>query len=157
MESGWDDRTLAEKKAKIGARWSAMRSYLSEEHDKYNDVPFRRDKELEELMLKNDIPPCQAKHFAHIFTHDPLVLYEGRIRMDERLDQTLFENINSSVWQALRFKPPVLGSECFWRVEFRPMSVQPTEFENAAFALFVIVLSRAILKYVNIYISLGRR
>ena len=154
MESGFN---LAVEKASVSPRWCTVRSYLSEQHDTFNDVEFSRDNELEELMLKNDIPPCLAKHFAHIFNHDPLVLYENRIYVDDELDQTLFENINTSVWQALRFKPPVLGSECFWRVEFRPMSVQPTEFENAAFALFVIVLSRAILKYVNIYISLGRR
>lgn len=148
-ETGWDDRNF--KHDGFRGQWSAVRSYLSEKNNSFNDVDFRRNIALENLMLENNIPPCQARHFAHIFTADPLVLYEDRVYMDDEVDQTLFENINSCVWESLRFKPPVLGSQCFWRVEFRPMSVQPTEFENAAFALFIVVLSRAILKFCNFY------
>lgn len=42
-----------------------------------------------------------------------------------------------------------------WRVEFRPMEVQITDFENAAFSSFITLLSRAILKFKpNLYIPL---
>ena len=34
-------------------------------------------------------------------------------------------------------------------IYFRSMSVQPTDFENAAFSVFVVLLSRAIVKLVS--------
>lgn len=45
----------------------------------------------------------------------------------------------------MRFKPPPPNSDIGWRVEFRPMEVQLTDFENAAFATFVVLLTRTIL------------
>lgn len=45
----------------------------------------------------------------------------------------------------MRFKPPPPNSNIGWRVEFRPMEVQLTDFENAAFATFIVLLSRTIL------------
>lgn len=38
----------------------------------------------------------------------------------------------------MRFKsPPSHDSEIGWRVEFRPLDIQLTDFENAAFTVFV--------------------
>lgn len=34
-----------------------------------------------------------------------------------------------------------------WRVEFRPTEVQLTDFENAAYACFVLLLTRVILSF----------
>jgi len=48
----------------------------------------------------------------------------------------------------MRFKPPSVHEECFWRVEFRTMDVQPSSFETASFSLFVVILSRAIVRSV---------
>ncbi|RWS20932.1 hypothetical protein B4U80_00417 [Leptotrombidium deliense] len=47
----------------------------------------------------------------------------------------------------MRFKPPPLNSYIGWRVEFRPMDVQFTDFENAAFVVFIVLLTRVILTY----------
>ena len=55
----------------------------------------------------------------------------------------------------MRFKPPPPNSTVGWRVEFRPMEVQMTDFENAAFAIFLALLSRAILKFnINFYLPI---
>jgi glutamate--cysteine ligase catalytic subunit len=44
-----------------------------------------------------------------------------------------------------------------WRVEFRSMEVQFTDFENAAFSIFIILLSRAILTFgLNFYIPISK-
>jgi glutamate--cysteine ligase catalytic subunit len=44
-----------------------------------------------------------------------------------------------------------------WRVEFRSMEVQMTDFENAAFSIFIVLLSRAILTFgLNFYIPLSK-
>lgn len=58
-----------------------------------------------------------------------------------------FESILSCAWDSFRFKPPpsaharTLG----WRVEFRPMEVQLTDFENAAMCCFLVLLTRVLL------------
>jgi glutamate--cysteine ligase catalytic subunit len=44
-----------------------------------------------------------------------------------------------------------------WRVEFRSMEVQMTDFENAAFSIFMVLLSRAILTFgLNFYIPISK-
>ena len=43
-----------------------------------------------------------------------------------------------------------------WRIEFRPYEIQLTDFENAAYAIFVVLLARAILAMGdNFYIPLS--
>lgn len=36
----------------------------------------------------------------------------------------LLQNIQSTNWQTMRFKPPPPNSDIGWRVEFRPMEVR---------------------------------
>lgn len=67
------------------------------------------------------------------------------------------QNIQSTNWQSMRFKPPPPNSTIGWRVEFRPLEVQLTEFENAAFVVFVVLLTRAILSFkLNFYIPISK-
>lgn len=47
----------------------------------------------------------------------------------------------------MRFKPPPPKSTIGWRVEFRPCEVQITDFENAAYVCFIVLLTRVILSY----------
>lgn len=57
----------------------------------------------------------------------------------------------------MRFKPPPPNSSIGWRVEFRSMEVQITDFENAAFSVFMVLLSRAILSFgLNFYIPMSK-
>lgn len=114
-----------------------------------------------------------ARHFAHLFIRDPLVIFSETIDQDDTVMSDHFEvriplcssctmahflkNIQSTNWQTLRFKPPPPGSKMGWRVEFRSMEVQMTDFENAAFSIFVVLLSRAILTFgLNFYIPLSK-
>ena len=69
----------------------------------------------------------------------------------------LVQNIQSTNWQTVRFKPPPANSSIGWRVEFRSMEVQVTDFENAAFAVFIVLLSRAIMEYqLNLYMPISK-
>jgi glutamate--cysteine ligase catalytic subunit len=44
-----------------------------------------------------------------------------------------------------------------WRVEFRSMEVQVTDFENAAFSVFLVLLTRAILAFnLNLYMPISK-
>lgn len=48
-----------------------------------------------------------------------------------------FENLQSTNWNSLRFKsPPSVDSDIGWRVEFRPLDIQLTDYENAALTVF---------------------
>lgn len=96
-----------------------------------------------------------ATHFAHLFIRDPIVIFKEDL---EQLDMTKtdhFENIQSTNWQHMRFKPPPADNSIGWRVEFRPMEIQVTDFENAAFTVFMVLITRVILSFdLNFYIPI---
>ena len=51
-----------------------------------------------------------------------------------------------TIWPSMRFKPPPPNEpEIGWRVEFRTMEVQLTDFENAAYVVFIVLLTKTIL------------
>jgi glutamate--cysteine ligase catalytic subunit len=64
--------------------------------------------------------------------------------------------------QTVRWKPPPPRNSpndphIGWRTEFRSMELQLTDFENAAFTAFVVLLTRVILTFdLNLYIPLSR-
>jgi hypothetical protein len=56
----------------------------------------------------------------------------------------------------MRFKPPPATVNMGWRVEFRSMEVQLSDYENAAFSIFIMLLTRSILHFdLNFYIPLS--
>ena len=98
-----------------------------------------------------------ATHFAHLFIRDPIVIFSEDLEGLDLSKADHFENIQSTNWQHMRFKPPPAGSDIGWRVEFRPMEIQITDFENAAFSVFMVLITRAILSFgLNFYIPITR-
>lgn len=96
-----------------------------------------------------------ATHFAHLFIRDPIVIFEEDLEELDMAKTDHFENIQSTNWQHMRFKPPPADNSIGWRVEFRPMEIQVTDFENAAFAVFIVLVTRAILSFdLNFYIPI---
>jgi glutamate--cysteine ligase catalytic subunit len=108
-----------------------------------------------------------SRHFAHLFIQDPLVVYRGKIKIDDTTHSDHFENIQSTNWQSVRFKvgknflfvflkknlfffhlqPPPPHSNIGWRVEFRSMELQFHDFENAAYVIFVNLLTRVLMQF----------
>uniref|UniRef100_A0A671EZE1 Glutamate--cysteine ligase n=1 Tax=Rhinolophus ferrumequinum TaxID=59479 RepID=A0A671EZE1_RHIFE len=129
------------------SRYDSIDSYLSECGEKYNDIELTIDKEIYEQLLQEGIDHLLAQHVAHLFIRDPLTLFEEKIHLDDANESDHFENIQSTNWQTMRFKPPPPNSDIGWRVEFRPMEVQLTDFENSAYVVFVVLLTRVILSY----------
>ncbi|XP_041043314.1 glutamate--cysteine ligase catalytic subunit isoform X2 [Carcharodon carcharias] len=151
-----DDRTREERgleprkhsKYRISkSRYDSIDSYLSKCGEKYNDLELTVDDEIYKQLREGGIDHLLAQHIAHLFIRDPLTLYAERIHMDDANESDHFENIQSTNWQTMRFKPPPPNSEIGWRVEFRPMEVQLTDFENSAYVVFVVLLTRVILSY----------
>lgn len=134
------------------SRYDSINSYLSPHAAKYNDIKLVKDESIYKSLLENGVDSLLAQHVAHLFIRDPLVLFKEKLDLDEEFDVDNFENIQSMNWQTMRFKPPPIKlnknelneSEIGWRVEFRPMELQFTDFENTAFCAFVILLTRAI-------------
>ncbi|CAI5756532.1 unnamed protein product [Candida verbasci] len=156
------------------SRYDSIDNYLSDFKydtnyfkDEYNDLNAPINKKVYDRLSK-EFPQYFDKylsnHFAHLFIRDPLVIYSERINQDNELSNDHFENIQSTNWQTLRFKPPGLyrqeeniSFKPGWRVEFRPMEVQLTDFENAAYSNFISLLSKAILKFKpNFYIPISK-
>lgn len=120
-----------------------------------NDMPF--DPEIKAKMIQEGVDPLLATHFAHLFIRDPIVIFEESIVQDDAASTDHFENIQSTNWQTVRFKPPPPGSSIGWRVEFRSMEVQLTDYENAAHAIFIVLLTRAIMSLgLNFYIPISK-
>jgi len=71
----------------------------------------------------------------------------NKLKEDGRDDSLAFFNgLQYLTRNNIKLKAPVPDQpELGWRVEFRPMDIQLTDFENAAYVCFVMLLSRAIL------------
>ena len=131
--------------------------------NKYNDLAVPIDEEYYLMLRSKGVDPALAQHVAHLFIRDPLVVFEGSVEeVDDATQTEHFESIQSTNWQSVRWKPPPPrltpnDPHIGWRVEFRTMEVQLTDFENAAFTVFVVLLTRAILAFdLNLYLPLSR-
>jgi glutamate--cysteine ligase catalytic subunit len=162
-----DDRTPAERGEVPNAkqqyitksRYDSISTYISPFptlRNEYNDLDIRTDAKTFETLVAAGMDTILARHFAHLFIRDPLVIYADRIELDDEKYSDHFENIQSTNWQTVRFKPPPPGSSIGWRVEFRPMEVQLSDFENAAFVTFAALLTRVISSFeLNLYLPLS--
>lgn len=114
---------------------------------RYNDVPLVYDKDNYQRLRDGGIDHLLAQHVAHLFIRDTVSMFSEKVHQNDKEDTDHFENIQSTNWQTMRFKPPPPNSSIGWRVEFRPCEIQITDFENAAIVCFVVLLTRVILSY----------
>ena len=123
----------------------------------YLDPHLIVDKDIRNRLLEGGMDNLLATHFAHLFIRDPIVIFSESLKTLDLESADHFENIQSTNWQHMRFKPPPPGSnDTGWRVEFRPMEIQLTDFENAAFAIFIVLITRVILSFdLNFYIPIS--
>ncbi|CAG2113465.1 unnamed protein product, partial [Medioppia subpectinata] len=146
ISNGVDDRTreeLGEKPLKNEkfrihkSRYAPINTYLCECNAKYNDNPIVYNTEFYNEMISAGVTPSLAQHMAYVFIRDPTITYREKLDQNDSTETDHFENIQSTNWQTMRFKPPPLNQQSIgWRVEFRPMEIQMTDFENAAFSVF---------------------
>ncbi|BGO99552.1 glutamate--cysteine ligase [Rhodotorula toruloides] len=124
---------------------------------KYNDNNMPIDPKIRDHLIKRGVDPLLATHFAHLFIWDPIVIFEETMCQDNAKSSDHFESIQSTNWRTVRFKLPPPGSPIGWRVEFRSMEVQLTNYENAAFSVFIVLLTRAIMMLgLNFYLPISK-
>nr|AFP33287.1 gamma-glutamylcysteine synthetase [Dugesia japonica] len=149
-----DDRTdeelgikeLKEQQFRIyKSRYDSVDAYLSPDGEEFIDEDVVIDEGFYQTLREHDIDHLLAQHIAHLFIRDPISLFRESIKINNEIETDHFENIQSTNWQSMRFKLPPPNSPIGWRVEFRPMDLQITDFENAAYVTFVVLVTRVIL------------
>ncbi|XP_042213993.1 glutamate--cysteine ligase catalytic subunit-like isoform X1 [Homarus americanus] len=139
------------------SRYDSVDCYLSECGARYNDIPLVYDKDIQQKLVGSKVDEYMAQHISHLFIRDSISLFSERIHQDDAREMDHFENIQSTNWQTMRFKLPPVNSNIGWRVEFRPCEVQLTDFENAAFGVFIVLLTRALLTFkLNMLIPISK-
>jgi len=162
-----DDRTPGElgEKPLENDRWRIPKSryasnstYISTDprlRPEYLDPNLVIDQNIKQQLLDGGMDDRLATHFAHLFIRDPIVIFNEDLEELDLNKTDHFENIQSTNWQHMRFKPPPADNSIGWRVEFRPMEIQITDFENAAFTVFLVLMTRTILSFgLNFYIPI---
>ncbi|GAA6014286.1 hypothetical protein JCM8202_005224 [Rhodotorula sphaerocarpa] len=142
------------------SRYDSVDCYIADSpsnRPEYNDNDMPIDPKIRDHLVERGMDKTLATHFAHLFIRDPIVIFEETLCQDDEKSSDHFENIQSTNWQTVRFKPPPPGSPIGWRVEFRSMEVQLTDYENAAFSVFIVLLTRAIMSLgLNFYLPISK-
>ncbi|KIW93646.1 uncharacterized protein Z519_06251 [Cladophialophora bantiana CBS 173.52] len=142
------------------SRYASNSTYIAQDprlRPEYMDPHLIVNEELKQKLLDGGMDDLLATHFAHLFIRDPIVIFSEDLKALDPEGSNHFENIQSTNWQHMRFKPPPPDADIGWRVEFRSMEIQITDFENAAFAIFIVLVTRAILSFdLNLYIPIPR-
>eukprot|EP00344_Euplotes_crassus_P002658 CAMPEP_0197001892 /NCGR_PEP_ID=MMETSP1380-20130617/6480_1 /TAXON_ID=5936 /ORGANISM="Euplotes crassus, Strain CT5" /LENGTH=637 /DNA_ID=CAMNT_0042419747 /DNA_START=37 /DNA_END=1950 /DNA_ORIENTATION=- len=131
------------------SRYAGMNHYLSDHPyfcgDGINDgYKLKINQEWFDKLKDSGMTDRLAYHFASLFSHDSLVIFEDRLEFDPDSTEH-FENLNSTNWNSVRFKPPPsYDSPIGWRVEFRPVDIQTTDFENGAYVALLNLLTKVI-------------
>ncbi|EXJ60452.1 hypothetical protein A1O7_04605 [Cladophialophora yegresii CBS 114405] len=167
-----DDRTANELSSKTGnapmqPRWAPTAMYIADDarlRPEYNNPSIDPDpnRTITEKLQSKGMDTLLASHYANILVHDPIAMTEKDLEAyahdDGGGDTDLFEILHSAVWPHVDFKLPSKNEgRAGWRVEFRPLEVQLTDFDNAAFVIFVALLARTILHFnLNFYIPIEK-
>ncbi|CAG7947441.1 unnamed protein product [Penicillium nalgiovense] len=143
------------------SRYASNSTYISQDprlRKEYFDPDLVVDEDIKKRLLDGGMDDLLATHFAHLFIRDPLVIFSEDLEELDLNKSDHFENLQSTNWQHMRFKPPPPDKDDIgWRVEFRSMEIQITDFENAAFSIFIVLITRAILSFdLNFYIPIQR-
>lgn len=153
------------------SRYDSVSAYLFEGYgdndcrgadvDFYGDVPCEIDDTIKSELLLAGCDEMLAQHLSHLFIRDPLVVFEGNVYIDDQQTTEHFDSIQSTNWQSVRWKPPPLQDcekPCIgWRTELRTMEMQLTDFENAAFTIFAVLVTRVLISLeLCLYIPLSK-
>lgn len=158
LEQGCDCRTDEELKTYKRTRYGPVSWYLADDEyaKKYsaelNDVELPIYEPGYDQLMAGGMDEILARHFASLWIRDPLVIFGDRVKLDNTTRVDHFENIQSTNWNSVRFKPPPCSADgktrpsIGWRVELRTPDLQLSDFENAMLASISQVLALAILK-----------
>eukprot|EP00605_Chrysophyceae_sp_TOSAG23-4_P002984 GSChrysophyteH1.ASY1.ANO1.3287.1 assembled CDS len=157
------------------SRYSGVSAYIAKPRndselkalESLNDLGTVVDEQVVEMLVNNGLDIMLARHIAHLFIRDPMVIFDDAINLDDEKVTDHFENFQSTNWRTMSDQPSSADDEDWfqknlesfgpgWRVEFRPLEISLTDFENAAYAVSIVLLARAILALgLNFYTPLS--
>jgi glutamate--cysteine ligase catalytic subunit len=111
-----------------------------------NDVKaLPADKKHIQTLMDSGIDDKLAFHIASLFGRDPIPAFSNEFEESTQPTTAHFENLQSTNWNSMRLKPPPsLESPIGWRVEFRTMDIQLTDYENSAMIVMLLMLNNVI-------------
>lgn len=59
--------------------------------EKYDDIDLVYDQDIYDKLRKNDVDHKLARHIAHLFIRDPLVIFKELLELDDALSSDHFE------------------------------------------------------------------
>jgi len=59
----------------------------------YNDLPCAMDEDVKGTLVAAGVDEMLANHIAHLYTRDPLVIFEEYVELDDEKSMDHFENI----------------------------------------------------------------
>ena len=72
----------------------------------YNDLDVEYDEDTLQYLLQNGVDEILARHVAHQFVRDPLVIYRETLDQDNEASTDHYENLSSTNWNSMRLKLP---------------------------------------------------
>ena len=145
-----DERNINSQNYIEKSRYGPVYSYISDSKYSYdfnNDYrKFPINKDYYNKLIENGISPKLSEHFCNLLVRDPLVIFSEKINIDDKNDMSHFENINSTNWNALRFKLPRSsdGDTCF-KIEIRTLDLQISPYENTSMICMILLTYALIL------------
>jgi glutamate--cysteine ligase catalytic subunit len=73
------------------SRYDSIDSYLSDQGDRYNDVPLIYDENIYKQLLDNGIDRLLSQHIAHLFIRDTISLFSEKVHQNDLEDTDHFE------------------------------------------------------------------
>jgi glutamate--cysteine ligase catalytic subunit len=100
------------------SRYSSISRYLGKPIDerensileKLNDIDAEENEKVTTYALSSGLDMQLAKHLGHLFTRDPLCIYQESIELDDDKDHDHFENIQGTNWRTMRWKLPAVDT-----------------------------------------------
>ncbi|KAK3652855.1 hypothetical protein LTR56_004803 [Elasticomyces elasticus] len=150
-----DDRTASEKTS-LPPPLGISPMYL-QDRESVQKLNTSLPPELEAMVGEftgSGIDLAMSRYLAHALSRDPLISTQRSTTTDlspvgEEDDFRVVELMThfSTFWPHVRLKLPLTpgaSPSLPWRLEFRPLEIQPTDFENASFVVFVRLLQMTI-------------
>lgn len=150
-----DDRQLRD--ASTPYRFSSNQVFVSQERPSslpYTCTGLYVDPSVKAHLMHGGMDEFLATHFAYILSRHPLFLTHSDISGHGDSDSMQIFTAFQGVWQHVHLKLPD-GDSGGWRVEFRSMEAQLRDSDNAAFCIFMYLVSRAIVTHhLSFYVPL---
>lgn len=73
------------------SRYDSIDSYLSEQGEKYNDIPLLYNEGDYKKLTENGIDHLLAQHIAHLFIRDTVSLFSEKVNQNDEEDTDHFE------------------------------------------------------------------